>query len=234
MKNLLKSTTVACVLAASLFAQTTSWAADAKASEPYKFKATDGRTIEIGKSKPADGGKQYKNPHMEKCWLADDFSFSGYDTLYIAPTAVTAKYNPDGEKVLEGTKKSLPAEFIKQLEGKKVFANIVTNQADIKAGAKVLTWENTIIEFAKGGGAARYFAGIYGAGQPVLRVEGVIKDGEKTVFKFEARRSGTSAGARLSGAGMKDEDIQIEDVRSMTLDVSDFVAATAGKYEAKK
>lgn len=234
MKNLTKTTTLACTLALSLIAQTGAWAADAKSSEPYKFKATDGRTIDIGKSKPADSGKQYKNPHMEKCWIAEGFTFSGYDTLYIAPTVVTAKYNPDGEKVLEGTKKSLPAEFIKRLEGHKIFTNIVTSQADIKPGAKVLTWENTIIEFAKGGGAARYFAGIYGAGQPILRVEGVVKDGEKTVFKFEARRSGTSAGARLSGAGMKDEDIQIEDVRSMTLDVSDFVAASAGKYEAKK
>ena len=37
----------------------------------------------------------------------------------------------------------------------------------------------------------------------------------------------------MTGAFMKDEDIQIEDIRSMTLDLSDFMAAIAGKYESK-
>ena len=90
--------------------------------------------------------------------------------------------------------------------------------------------ENTIVEYPKVGGAARYFVGLYGGGQPVLRVHGKMTDGDKTVFTFEARRSGTSAGSRLGGAFMKDEDIQIEDVRSMVLDLSDFMAAIGGKY----
>lgn len=57
--------------------------------------------------------------------------------------------------------------------------------------------------------------------------------GGKTLFRFEARRSGTSAGARMGGVFMKDEDIQVEDVRSMILDVTDFMAAVAGKYRPK-
>jgi hypothetical protein len=32
---------------------------------------------------------------------------------------------------------------------------------------------------------------------------------------------------------MTDEDIQTEDIRSMTLDLTDFMAAIAGKYTAK-
>ena len=75
--------------------------------------------------------------------------------------------------------------------------------------------------------------GIYGGGQPVLRVVGKMTDGDKSVFTFEARRSGASAGGRLAGGSMKDEDIQIEDIRSMSLDLSDFLAAIAGKYTAK-
>ena len=106
-------------------------------------------------------------------------------------------------------------------------------ESEIKPGAKVLRLENTITEYSKGGGAARYFAGLYGAGQPMLKVQGKMTDGDKTLFNFEARRSGVSGGARMTGAFMKDEDIQIEDIRSMTLDLSDFMAAIAGKYESK-
>src|ERR1051325_2890250 len=61
---------------------------------PSKARAEDGRTVDIGKSSPASGGgMNYKNPHMEKCWLADGFDFNGYDTLYIAPTLSTARFD---------------------------------------------------------------------------------------------------------------------------------------------
>jgi hypothetical protein len=98
----------------------------------------------------------------------------------------------------------------------------------------VLKVENTIVEYAKGGGAARYFAGLYGGGQPVLRVQGRMTDGDKTLFRFEARRSGVSAGARMGGAMMKDEDIQLEDIRSMVLDLTDFVEIIARKLPKKE
>ncbi len=56
-----------------------------------------------------------------------------------------------------------------------------------------------------------------------------MTDGDKAVFTFEARRSGVSAGARMSGVFMKDEDIQMEDIRSMVLDLTDFMAIIAKK-----
>ena len=56
----------------------------------------DGRKIEIGSASVAPGGgMNYRNPHMEKCWVADGFNFKGYDTLYIAPTLSTAKFPTD-------------------------------------------------------------------------------------------------------------------------------------------
>lgn len=209
----------------------------AEAPAPNRFVATDGRTIDIGKSSPAEGGTRYNNPHMEKekCWVASGFEFNGYDTLYIAPTLSTAKFpdKPEDTKVHELAKENLPAELARMIDSRKIFGNVVTRESEIKPGAKVLKLENTITEFSKGGGAGRYFAGLYGGGQPVLRVQGKLNDGEKTVFKYEARRSGTSGGARMGGAFMKDEDIQIEDIRSMALDISDFMAAVAKKYQPK-
>jgi hypothetical protein len=205
-------------------------------SQTTRYRSPDGRAVEVGRATANAGGRLFKNPHMSRCWLADGFDFNGYDTLYIAPTASIAKFdqkNSEEIMVHEAAKSYLPSLLALKLDVHHLFVNIVTNQAEIKPGAKVLKLENTITEFTKGGGAARYFAGLYGGGQPVLRVQGKMTDGEREVFSFEARRSGTSGGARMTGAFLKDMDIQAEDIHSMTLDVSDFMAAMAGKYEPR-
>jgi hypothetical protein len=203
-----------------------------------RFKTVDDRSIDIGKCSPASGGMAYNNPHMEKgkCWVADGFNFTGYDTIYVAPTRSTAKFNeqnPEEVKVNQLARENLVVELVRMLTARSLFTNVVTKESEIKPGARTLKLENTITEFTKGGGAARYFVGLYGGGQPVLRVQGKLSDGDKSLFTYEARRSGTSAGSRLGGVFMKDEDIQIEDIRSMVLDLTDFMAALAGKYTPK-
>lgn len=198
-----------------------------------RAKADDGRVVDIGRFSAAPGGGlNYRNPHMEKCWVADGFDFNGYDTLYIAPTASTAKFpdQPEDVKVHELAKETLVHELAREIKSRKIFANVVTRESDIQPGAKALKLENTITEFNKGGGAARYFAGLYGAGQPVLRVEGKMMSADKPMFTYEARRSGVSAGARMAGVFMKDEDIQTQDARSMVLDLADFMSVIAGKF----
>ena len=171
---------------------------------------------------------------MEKCWIAEGFNFSGYDVLYIAPTVSTAKLHNDQEKAPhELAKENLPLELERVLRDRGIFPQIVLRESDVKPGARVLKLENTIVEYAKGGGGARYWAGLYGAGQPVLRVDGQMTDGEKAVFRYQARRSGVSAGARMTGAFMKDEDIQVQDIRSMVLDLADFMSAVSDKFPPK-
>jgi hypothetical protein len=198
-----------------------------------RYLADDGRTIEIGRSSPSEGGLAFKEPHLTKCWIADGFNFTGYDTLLIAPTDSTAKVHDDEQRLLDWAKQTFPAELGSSIGRKGIFQKVVTNGTEVASGAKGLKLDTTIVEYSKGGGAARYFAGLYGAGQPVLRVQGRMTEGDKTVFTFEGRRSGTSAGSRMGGGYMKDEDIQIEDIRSLTLDLTDFMAAVAGKYQAK-
>jgi len=135
--------------------------------------------------------------------------------------------------VHDRAKDGLVYEIARTLSRHTLATNVVTKESDFKPGARVLKLENTITEFTKGGGGARYFVGLYGGGQPVLRVQGKLTEGDKTLFSFEARRSGTSAGSRMGGAFMKDEDIQSEDIRSLVLDLTDFMAALAGKYTPK-
>jgi len=133
----------------------------------------------------------------------------------------------------EVAKQSIPLELQRELEARGVFPKIVTSEAGIPAGAHVLKLENTIVEYKKGGGAARYWVGMYGGGQPIVRVLGKMTDGDKTMFEFDIRRSGVSASAHVFGAYMKDTDIQLQDIRSLVADLGDFVSAISGKFPAK-
>jgi hypothetical protein len=181
----------------------------------------------------AGGGVNVKNPHMEKVWLADNVNFNGYDTIYVADTQSTAKFQPDEKEPHEVAKIGLQRQIVDALKAKKIWANVVTREADIPTGAKALKMENTIVEYSKGGGAARYFVGLYGAGQPVLKVDGKVSDGAKPLFTYTARRTGVSVGARLGGGFKTDVDIQAEDITSMVKDLTDFIETTAKAQKGK-
>jgi hypothetical protein len=192
----------------------------------------DGRTIEIGTCSATNGGWIFKEPHLESCWIANDFDFSGYDTLYLAPTlSTTTVHGADEEGLRKIAKDNMVIELNRSLLAKKLFLNIVTHESDIKPSARVLKLENTIIEYAKGSESARYWGGMFGGGQPVLGVTGKMTDGDKTVFSFEARRSGVSLNTHLFV--MSDLAVQLDDIRSLALDLTDFMAAVAGKYQPK-
>ena len=134
------------------------------------------------------------------------------------------KLNPDGRENLEWARGVLRDELAKVIEAKKVFGAVVTRDADLKPGGRVLKLENTIIEYEKGGGGARWFAGLYGAGQPVITVRGRVTDGDRQVFSFETRRSGGSGRARWLGGYLSDKDIQTEDIRDLAKALVEFMA----------
>jgi hypothetical protein len=196
-----------------------------------RYKTTDGRDIDIGSSRESDGGVSFKDPHMTKCWIANGFDFKGYGSLLIEPTLSTAKFHDDEAPVHDIAKQNVPVEFQRMIQEKGIFRRVDTS--GMGGRGHLLKLENTIVEFHKGGGAARYFAGLYGAGQPVLRIQGKFTDNGRTVCTFDIRRSGTSAAARMGGGFMKDEDVQLGDIRSMAIDLSDFMAAVAGKYQTR-
>src|SRR5204862_3622648 len=128
-----------------------------------RYKADDGRTIEIGRSSPANGGLTFKEPHMDKCWIADGFNFTGYDALYIAPTLSTAKlHNNEEQQPHDLAEQNLQLELQRLVSQRGICPAVVMSESEIKPGGRVLRMENTIVEYAKGGGAARYFAGLYG------------------------------------------------------------------------
>lgn len=200
---------------------------------PSRYTAANGQTVDIGNRTEANDGLVFKEPHMERCWIATNFNFNGYDVLYVAPTLSTAKFHDDEVAPHDIAKQSIPLELQRDLESRGVFPKVVVSESEVPTGARVLKLENTIVEYKKGGGGARYFVGMYGGGQPVVRVLGKMTEGDKTVFEFDMRRSGVSGSARVFGGYMKDTDIQLQDIRSLALDLGDFISAIAGKFPPK-
>lgn len=165
---------------------------------------------------------------LQKVWLAEGFRFSGYEALLIAETrAEVPRLNPDGRENLEWARGVVRDELVKAIDAKKLFGAVVTRDADLKPGARVLRLENTIVEYEKGGGGARYWAGLYGAGQPVITVRGRVTAGDRQVFVFETRRSGVGGKARWLGAYMSDKDIQTQDIRDLASALAEFMTRPA-------
>jgi hypothetical protein len=170
-----------------------------------------------------DGTPYHKHGQIQLAWFADGFDFSGYDTLLITPTKYAAKERPNEVDMRTWAVQYVQTALEQYIRTNGVFANVTTRESAMKPGAKTLRLENTIIEYEKGGGGARYFAGLYGAGQPLLKVRGQFLDGDKALCKYEASRHGESAGARFVGAFMADREIQQNDINDLALDMSDFI-----------
>jgi len=165
-----------------------------------------------------DAVKYREDKDVQKVWLADGFAFTGYDTLYIADTqSVVSDLNADEVQLIAWAKDFLRDELAAAIQGKQVLGAVVTKESDIKPDGKTLRLENT----------ARYWAGLYGAGQPVIKVRGRMTDGEAPLFLFEIRRSGVGAGAKWLGGYKSDRDIQANDIRDLAKGMAEFIARTA-------
>lgn len=166
--------------------------------------------------------------HLQKVWLAEGFSVQRHQSLLVLePRTDVAKLNPDGVENLRWARGLLRDEVVKALRTKRVFPAVALTPAEVVAGTRPLRLETTIIEYEKGGGGARFFAGAYGAGQPVIRVRGRVIDGDRPVFAFDARRSGDSGLSRAFGGYRGDRAIQEEDIRDLASDLADFLIRNA-------
>jgi hypothetical protein len=167
-----------------------------------------------------------RHPHLQGIWVADGFRFSGLDAVVVPPPAFKAveRSNEINERAtaLQGIQDAV----VVALRDTGSFASVVTRADEVKAGARYAVLETSLVEYEKGGGGARYFAGVYGAGQPVIKVRGHLVDSAGApLFVFEARRSGESASARMFGGFRSDVEIQAEDIRDLGIDLRDFVKA---------
>jgi hypothetical protein len=169
-----------------------------------------------------EGVKLHKDLNIQGVWLADGFSFKGYQTLYLTPIVFAGVERDNEVDIRALAMQELPAELVTSLRDTKLFDNVTTKSEDVKSKSKTLKLDNTIIEFSKGSGAARHFGGPFGGGQPVIKVRGQIYDGDKLVCVYEIKRSGESAEARGMGEIISSDDIQRNDIRVLTRDLGYF------------
>ncbi len=175
-----------------------------------------------------------KDKDLQWVWLSPGFNFKGYDTLFISNTVFCAIERTNEVKMRAMAMASLQDQLASTARATNLFKTVVTATNDIPASGRTLTLYNTIIEYQKGGGAARYWAGIYGAGQPVIKVRGLMYDGDKLVFVYEARRSGDSGVSRMFGGFLGDDTIQHDDIRDLTSDLVAFMGRTANPPSQNK
>jgi hypothetical protein len=161
-------------------------------------------------------------------WLSPGFDFKGYDAVLVTePRAEVPKLNPDGIANLEWARGVLRTELAAALQERKLFT-VVQSPAEVRPGGRLLRLDSTIVEYEKGGGGARFFAGGYGAGHPVIKVRGqLIADG-RPLFVYEARRSSVSTSARIFGGYRSDKAIQEEDIKHLAKGLGEFIVKTKG------
>lgn len=169
-----------------------------------------------------------KEKHLTGVWLAPGFDFTGKPALKVEPTVYKAIERPNEVEMRAFATKELREKVAATARDSGVFSSVATDES-VSPNDASLRLVNTIIEFEKGGGGARYWAGAYGAGQPVLRVRGHMYDNATNlVFVYEAVRSGDSGSARMFGGFRSDQGIQREDIRDLAFDLVNFMKKSAG------
>lgn len=166
--------------------------------------------------------------NIQGYWMAEGFKLKSYDSLQIKPT-VFAGIERDNEVEIRATAvRVVPEEIASKLRESNNFTNIYSPGQEPAAGAKLLVMENIITEYEQGGNVGRVFGGVFGAGQPVIKVRGILRDGDKVVFVYELRRSGESDEDKFLGGGKSNEEIQRNDIKVLARDLVQLLQRKAG------
>jgi len=164
---------------------------------------------------------------MDGVWLTNDFTFKGYDTLYITAPVFAAKERPNEVDIRAMAMRVLVEQLESCLRETKVFGNVTVRGDTVKPASRTLQLRNTVVEYERGGNIGRAMAGLFGGGQPVIKVRGEFFEGDKLMGVYELRRSGVSDEAKWLGAGKSDEEIQSHDIHVAATDLATFVKRTA-------
>ena len=186
-------------------------------------------------SASASPDKLKEDRDLQGVWVKPGFNFSGKPDLLIEPTIFKGVERPNEVEMRAFAVKELRQEIAEAAGNTGLFKSVLTDTNSAGATTNLLRLVNTIVEYEKGGGGARYFAGLYGGGQPIIKVRGEMFDASnERVFVYEAKRSGEKASARLVGVFMSDEEIQRNDIHDLAIDLGDFMMRKAGLTPPKR
>lgn len=179
-------------------------------------------------TKAGPGGvAMQEDKDFDWAWTARDFSFASYDTLLLVePRADVKNLKPEDAESLDWARGLLPEKFLAVLRDSKLFNAVVTRDADVPAGGKVLRIETTIVEYGKGSAGARALTGL--GGHPLFTVQGRVLDGERQVFAFEELRGG-GVSVRPFAAFRPNRDLQQADLTDMAQLLVEHIARVTGR-----
>lgn len=166
--------------------------------------------------------------NVQGYWMAEGFKLKNYDSLQIKPTVFAGVERDNEVQIRAMAMRVLPEEIALKLRESNILTNIYVPGQEPKAGGKMLVLDNTITEYEQGGNVGRVFGGVFGAGQPVIKVRGILRDGEKVVFVYELRRSGESDEDKFLGGGKSSEEIQQNDIKVLARDLVQLLQRKAG------
>jgi len=167
------------------------------------------------------------DPPMDGVWLTNNFAFKGYDTLYITAPVFAAKERANEVDIRNLAMRVLVEQLESCLREAKVFSNVTVRADTIKPATRTLQLRNTVIEYERGGNIGRAMAGLFGGGQPVIKVRGEFFDGDQLMGVYELKRSGVSDEAKWLGAGKSDEEIQAHDIHMLATDLATYIKRIA-------
>lgn len=182
-------------------------------------------------AKPSKSGPGGVTMHEDKdfdwAWTETGLDFTAYDTLMLArPRADVPGLQPEDAESLEWARGLVLEKFVPVLRDSRLFKAIVTREADIPPGAKVIYLDTTIIQYEKGNAAARAFTGL--GGHPVIAIQGRLLDGNRQVFAFEELRGG-GVSVRPFAAFRPNRDLQQADLTDIAQLLVDHIARVTGR-----
>ena len=85
----------------------------------------------------ASGVAYHKDKDLQKVWLADDFDFTGYNGLYIAPARFAAKERTNEVEIRTWAMSYLQQALTDAIRTSGVFNIVSTNQSDLQAAPRL-------------------------------------------------------------------------------------------------
>ncbi len=177
---------------------------------------------------PLSGGGLTPNTEDKEAGLvaiAPGFDIKNYTVIAVALFPITDKLEDEGDRRFAGKMASfLRTELVRRLREGGLFQHVVeVNETEYQPspGERVLRLEGAITRLGRGSQAARYFAGIYGAGRTRAQADMTFVEAAsgKAVLVTADRRV-----ASLGMFGGDDEDHLRESFDDMARDLAKFLA----------
>jgi len=162
---------------------------------------------------PPDHREYQRVDKLDKIWLAEGFTFKGYDVVLVTPLNtedITTKDEKEADR-LNLLKRGYAEDMARGLERFGAFPIGTSKESDVTAGQKKLVLDTRLVDFSRGSSAARWGVG-FGAGMPYIKIRGTFHEGDpaRPLAIFEMDEKGDWFGGGYSSNESLQEKASME------------------------